>query len=71
MRDLPCVTQSSFVSGRYPRTSGPFTLLGAAVGAMEEFFRKMSTLTKPPTPEEAQKIHLAHAMKVVGPPLSL
>jgi quercetin 2,3-dioxygenase len=50
---------------------GPFTLLGAAVGAMEEFFRKMSTLTKPPTPEEAQKIHLAHAMKVVGPPLSL
>ena len=40
-------------------------------GKMEAFFLKMNSLAKPPTPEEAQKIHLEHDMKVVGPPLSL
>lgn len=38
-------------------------------GKMEDFFLKMNSLTKPPTPEEAQAIHLAHDMKVLGPPL--
>lgn len=50
---------------------GKLTYLVQPAGTMEEFFRKISALTKPPTPEEAQKIHLAHAMRVVGPPLSL
>jgi quercetin dioxygenase-like cupin family protein len=39
-------------------------------GKMEDFFLKMNGLTKPPTPEEAQQIHLDHDMKIVGPPLS-
>lgn len=40
-------------------------------GKMEDFFRTMNKLTHPPSPEEVQKIHLAHDMKVVGPPLEL
>ena len=39
-------------------------------GKMEAFFLKMNDLKKPPTPEEAQQIHLEHGMKVVGPPLT-
>jgi quercetin dioxygenase-like cupin family protein len=50
---------------------GKLTYLVQPAGTMEEFFREMSALTKPPTPEEAQLMHLAHGMKVVGPPLSL
>jgi quercetin 2,3-dioxygenase len=50
---------------------GKLTYLVQPAGTMEEFFRKMSALTRPPTPEEAQKIHKAHGMKVVGPPLTL
>ena len=50
---------------------GKLTYMVQPAGTMEEFFRTMSTLTKQPSSEEAQKIHLAHAMKVVGPPLSL
>lgn len=38
-------------------------------GQMEEFFKKMNTLQGPPTPELIQEIHLAHGMKVVGPPI--
>jgi quercetin 2,3-dioxygenase len=51
--------------------SGTLTYMVQPAGLMEEFFRKMSAFTKPPTPEEAQKIHLAHGMKIMGPPLSL
>lgn len=40
-------------------------------GTMEEFFRELNALTKPPTQQEIQNIHMAHGMKVVGPPLSL
>jgi quercetin dioxygenase-like cupin family protein len=40
-------------------------------GKMEEFFRTMNNLTHPPTQEEIDKIHKAHDLKVVGPPLSL
>jgi quercetin 2,3-dioxygenase len=40
-------------------------------GKMEEFFKKMNSLKGIPTQEQVQKIHMAHEMKVVGPPLSL
>jgi quercetin 2,3-dioxygenase len=50
---------------------GKLNYMVQPAGTMEEFFRKMSALTKPPTPEEAQKIHLAHGMKVMGPPLTV
>lgn len=40
-------------------------------GSIEKFFRTMNNLTHIPTPEEVDKIHVAHGMKVVGPPLSL
>ena len=40
-------------------------------GKMEDFFRTMNNFTRKPTPEEMDKIHAAHGMKVVGPPLSL
>lgn len=38
-------------------------------GKMEDFFLKMNSLTKPPTFEEAQQIHIDHDMKIVGPPM--
>ena len=40
-------------------------------GSMEEFFKEMNELKKPPTEEEVKKIHLKHGMKIVGPPLTL
>jgi quercetin 2,3-dioxygenase len=40
-------------------------------GKMEEFFATMSKFMAPPSPEEIDRIHAAHDMKVVGPPLSL
>jgi quercetin dioxygenase-like cupin family protein len=40
-------------------------------GKMEEFFKTMNALTGPLSPEEYQKINLAHGMKRVGPPLEL
>ena len=51
--------------------SGKLTYLVQPAGLMEEFFRKMNTYAKLPTPEEAQKIHVAHGMKIMGPPLTL
>ncbi len=50
---------------------GRLTYMVQPAGMMEEFFRQMSALTNPPTTEEIQKIHIAHGMKVMGPPLSL
>jgi quercetin dioxygenase-like cupin family protein len=50
---------------------GRLVYLVQPAGTMEEFFRQMGALTQPPTQEQAQKIHTAHGMKVVGPPLSL
>lgn len=38
-------------------------------GKMEDFFRTLGALTKPPTPEQGAKIFADHEMKVVGPPL--
>ena len=40
-------------------------------GQMEEFFMTMNDLKGRPTADEMDKIHAAHGMKVVGPPLSL
>lgn len=40
-------------------------------GKMEEFFKTINALKGRPTQEEINKIHLAHEIKVVGPPLSL
>lgn len=39
-------------------------------GKMEDFFRKLGSLTQPPTPQQGAKIFEDHEMKVVGPPLS-
>lgn len=40
-------------------------------GKMEEFFTLMNSLKERPSPEEMERIHAAHHMKVVGPPLTL
>lgn len=38
-------------------------------GKMEDYFRAISKLSVPPTPEQGAKIFSDHDMKVVGPPL--
>jgi quercetin dioxygenase-like cupin family protein len=40
-------------------------------GKMEEFFVYMNQLKERPSPEELDRIHAEHDMKVVGPPLTL
>jgi quercetin dioxygenase-like cupin family protein len=40
-------------------------------GKMEEFFTYMNQLKERPSPEEMDRIHAEHDMKVVGPPLTL
>jgi quercetin dioxygenase-like cupin family protein len=40
-------------------------------GKMEEFFSYMNNLKERPSPEEMDRIHAQHGMKVVGPPLTL
>lgn len=40
-------------------------------GRFEEFLGKLQSLKTPPTEEELQNIHLAHGMKILGPPLTL
>jgi quercetin dioxygenase-like cupin family protein len=40
-------------------------------GKMEEFFSYMITLKERPSQKEMNRIHAAHDMKVVGPPLTL
>jgi quercetin dioxygenase-like cupin family protein len=40
-------------------------------GKMEEFFNYMNNLKGRPSDEEMNRIHAAHDMKVVGPPLEL
>jgi quercetin 2,3-dioxygenase len=40
-------------------------------GKMEEFFVLMNSLKERPSDEEMDRIHAAHDMKVVGPPLTL
>jgi quercetin dioxygenase-like cupin family protein len=40
-------------------------------GKMEEFFSLMNTMKERPSDQEIDRIHKAHGMKVVGPPLTL
>lgn len=40
-------------------------------GSLEAFFMESTRMTRPPTPEEADRQFAAHAMKVVGPPLDV
>lgn len=40
-------------------------------GKMEEFFTLMNRMKEPPSPQEMDRIHAEHDMKVVGPPLTL
>jgi mannose-6-phosphate isomerase-like protein (cupin superfamily) len=51
----------------------PGTLLLAVqpAGSLEAFFMQSAKLTRPPTPEEADRQFAAHGMKVVGPPLDV
>ena len=51
----------------------PGTLLLAVqpAGSLEEFFMQSAKLTRPPTPQEADRQFAAHGMKVVGPPLDV
>ena len=51
----------------------PGTLLLAVqpAGSLEEFFMKSCAMTRPPTPQEAEKLFAAHGMKIVGPSLVL
>ncbi len=43
-----------------------FLLHYQPAGKMEAFFTKMTTLTKPPTPDEIKKIFADHEMTIVG-----
>ena len=50
---------------------GKMTYFVQPAGEMEEFFLKMNELKGPPTEELIQKMHQAHGMTVLGPPLAL
>jgi quercetin dioxygenase-like cupin family protein len=49
--------------------NGKMFFLFQPSGKMEDYFRALSNLTSPPTPEQGAKIFTDHDMKVVGPPL--
>lgn len=49
--------------------NGKMFFLFQPSGKMEDYFRALSNLTSPPTPEQGAKIFADHDMKVVGPPL--
>jgi len=53
--------------------NAPGTLLLAVqpAGSLEAYFLESCKLTRPPTPEEAERQFAAHGMKVVGPPLTI
>jgi quercetin dioxygenase-like cupin family protein len=69
--------QTIFLPRNIPHTWIQLTEKGKMIyflqpaGKMEEFFTLMNSLKEPPSPEEIDKMHAAHGMKVVGPPLSL
>ena len=50
---------------------GRMTVILQPAGKLEEFFVKMSSLEKEPTPKEIAQIFADHDMNVVGPPLKL
>jgi len=49
----------------------PGTLLVAIqpAGSFEAFFRESCEMNRLPTPEEEDRMHAAHGMKILGPPL--
>jgi quercetin 2,3-dioxygenase len=49
--------------------NGKMFFLFQPSGKMEDYFRALSNITSPPTPEQGAKIFADHDMKVVGPPL--
>ena len=51
----------------------PGTLLVAIqpAGSFEAFFRESCEMNRLPTPEEEDRMHAAHGMKIVGPPLDV
>lgn len=51
--------------------TGKLVYLVQPSGTMEEFFSEFNQFKGPPTEAEIQKIHQAHGMKVLGPPLAL
>jgi quercetin dioxygenase-like cupin family protein len=69
--------QTIFLPRQVPHTWIQLTDYGRMIymlqpaGKMEEFFSVMNAMTTRPTEAEMNKIHAAHGMKVVGPPLSL
>lgn len=69
--------QTIFLPRQVPHTWIQLTDYGRMIyllqpaGKMEEFFSVMNKMTTRPTDAEMDKIHAAHGMKVVGPPLSL
>ncbi len=69
--------QTIFLPRNIPHTwlqltdNGKLIYLLQPAGKMEEFFTYMNGLKERPSPQEMDRIHAAHQMKVVGPPLSL
>lgn len=51
--------------------TGKLVYLVQPSGTMEEFFSELNQLKGPPTEAEIQKIHQAHGMDVLGPPMVL
>jgi len=50
---------------------GRMMVLFQPAGKMEDFFRELGKLTAFPRSEDAQRIFMAHGMKIVGPPLPI
>jgi quercetin 2,3-dioxygenase len=69
--------QTIFLPRNIPHTwiqvsdKGKMIYMLQPAGQMEEFFMYMNQLKERPSPEELDRIHAKHRMKVVGPPLSL
>jgi len=69
--------QTIFLPRNIPHTwiqltdKGKMIYLLQPAGKMEEFFSLMNNLKERPSKEEMDRIHTAHGMKVMGPPLTL
>lgn len=69
--------QTIFLPRNIPHTwiqltdKGKMIYLLQPAGKMEEFFSLMNSLKERPSKEEMDRIHAAHGMKVMGPPLIL
>lgn len=76
-KDILKAGDTIFLPRQVPHTWIQLSELGKLIyflqpaGKMEEFFAMMSNFKEKPSAEEMDKIHAAHGMKVVGPPLSL